>query len=204
MSLKKRLLSSACAAVLTLSLSVPALAYSDVPQTAWYYQDVQTVTEKGLMTGGTGGAFFPEAYVNRATVLTTLWRLSGSPEVAGDAFPDVPKGNWAYSAAIWARSVGITTGYSNGNLGPSDDVTREQLAVFLYRYALSQNTPIAEGVVDLYTDAQYISPWALTGMKHALGSGLMKGTGVELSPLGYASRASLATILVRLTTPVKG
>ena len=204
MKFRKKFLSGFCAAALVLGLSVPALAYADVPEKHWAYEEIQTVTEKGLMNGAPNGTFQPDNYVTRATIIATLWRLKESPKVTGEAFPDISEKYWAYPAIVWAKSVGIATGYTNGSFGPEDTVTREQLAVFLYRYALAEKMPIAEGVVDLYSDAQYISPWALTGMKHALGSGLMTGTNKGLSPLGYATRAEMATILIRLTTPVKG
>lgn len=205
MKFRKKFLSVLCAAALVLGLSVPALAYGDVPEQHWAYEDIQAVTDKGLMNGAPGGAFQPDNYVTRATLLATLWRLKDSPKVTGTAFPDVSESYWAYGAIAWAKSVGIATGYANGSFGPEDAVTREQLSVFLHRYALAESAPIAEGVVDLYSDAQHISPWALTGMKHALGAGLMTGTNKgTLSPLGYATRAELAKILIRLITPVKG
>lgn len=200
----KKAISVLCAAALVAGLSVPALAYADVPEKHWAYTDIKAVTEKGLMNGAPNGSFQPDNYVTRATIIATLWRLKESPKVTGTAFPDISEKYWAYPAIAWANSAGIATGYTDGTFGPEDTVTREQLAVFLYRYALADSTPIAEGVTDLYPDAEYISPWALTGMKHALGAGLMTGTKVGLSPLGYATRAELATILVRLTTPVKG
>ncbi len=194
-----------CAAALTLGLSAPALAYSDVAERAWYYSAVQSVTQKGLMTGVSADRFAPGDTVTRATVITVLWRLEGSP-AAADAvpFPDLPEKNWAYAAAAWAREAGIATGYSSGKFGPTDSVTREQLATFLYRYDVYKGKQIAQGITDLYDDAIYISPWALQSMKHALGSGLMTGTSNGLSPLGLATRAELAAILVRLTTTVQG
>ena len=204
MKVKKRLCSGLCAAVLLAGLSVPALAYADVDEKHWAYDEIQTVTGLELMTGAPGGSFQPEGYVTRATVLTVLWRLEGSPAAEGGAFPDIPEKHWAHAAAVWAKSAGIATGYSDGTFAPNDDVTREQLAVFLHRYAVYKGEDIAEGVVENYPDAQYIHGWALAGMKHALGAGLMTGTSVGLSPLGCATRAELATILVRLNTPVKG
>lgn len=194
-----------CAAALALGLAVSAGAYSDVAERAWYYADVQAVTALGLMNGVTKDRFAPGDTVTRATAITVLWRLEGSPTAASDAaFPDLPEGHWATAAAAWAKEAGIATGYSGGKFGPGDSVTREQLATFLYRYDSYKGKEIAEGVTDLYDDAPYISPWALQSVKHALGSGLMTGTSKGLSPLGLASRAELAAILVRLTTTVQG
>lgn len=201
----KKFAAALCAVAMTLGLSAHARAYSDVPEKAWYYTAVQHVTQKAWMTGVTADRFAPGDTVTRATVITVLWRLEGAPAAAQVVpFADLPEKHWAYAAAAWAREAGIATGYSGGNFGPGDSVTREQLATFLYRYDVYKGREIAEGVIDLYDDASYISSWALQSVKHALGSGLMTGTGKGLSPLGLASRAELATILVRLTTTVQG
>ncbi len=201
----RKLLALLCSAALAAGLSVPALSYSDVAERVWYADDVRTATDQGLMKGVTADRFDPEGTVTRATVLTVLWRLEGSPDVTVErVFPDVPADNWAYTAAAWAKATGIAAGYGDGTLGPGDSVTREQLAMFLYRYARHQGQPIAQGVVDLYDDAAYISAWALPGVKHALGAGLMTGSGGHLSPLGLASRAQLATVLVHLLSPAQG
>lgn len=205
MSIKRRLPALLCSFALTISLAAPALAYTDVAEGAWYNKDVQTVTDRGLMTGVATDRFYPEGTVTRATVITVLWRLEGSPDVTVNSlFSDIPGSNWAYTAAAWAKAVGIAAGYSDGTFGPEDSVTREQLAVFLYRYALYKGQPIAAGVVDLYGDSRYIHSWALTGVKHALGAGLMTGDGKNLSPLGLASRAQLATVLINLLSPAQG
>lgn len=206
--MKRKLLAFLCAAALTLGLAGTALAadFTDVRPGAWYYDDVQAVSEQGLMNGTTATTFSPDAYVTRATVLAVLYRLEGSPAPKEAAsFPDVPEKAWYSSAAAWAKETGISTGYGNGNLGPNDTVTREQLAMFLYRYAQFKNGVIAEGVLDLYPDGDKVSKWAVPGMKHALGLGLMTGNGKgDLSPLGLASRAELAVILKRLMTPAAG
>lgn len=205
MKMRKKLLALLCSAALAAALAVPALGYTDVAEGAWYREEVQTATDQGLMTGVTADRFDPEGTVTRATVITVLWRLEGSPDVTVESvFPDIPVNNWAYTAAAWAKAVGIAAGYSDGTFAPGDSVTREQLAVFLYRYALYKGQPIAQGVVDLYDDSLYIHSWALTGMKHALGAGLMTGSGNRLSPLGLASRAQLATVLVNLLAPAQG
>ena len=195
-----------CAAILTLGLASPTLAYSDVGERAWYYDEVQQVTTLGLMQGVSSDRFALGDTVTRATAITVLWRLEGSPAAKeeGQAFSDLPESHWAYRAGAWAKEQGIATGYAGGRFDPGGSVTREQLAAFLFRYDKMKGKEITEGVVEQYDDAKYISPWALESVKHALGSGLMTGAGKDLSPLGLATRAQLAAILVRLTTPVQG
>lgn len=206
--MKQTLLSLFCAAALSLGLAGAARAadFTDVKPGAWYYEDVQAVADQGLMNGTSATAFSPEASVTRATVLAVLWRLEASPAPLDTAgFPDVPGNAWYAAAVAWAREAGIATGYSNGNLGPGDTVTREQLAMFLYRYAQFKDTVVAEGVLELYPDGDKVSKWAVPGMKHVLGLGLMTGNGKgDLDPLGVASRAELAVILERLMTPASG
>lgn len=209
--MKRKILSLACALCLGVSLAGFAGAaaehsYTDVPENAWYAEAVRDVSDRGLMTGTTETAFHPNGAVTRATVVAVLWRLEGSPDAWVESmFPDVAEDDWYYTAAAWAKGKGIAAGYGNGDFGPDDKVTREQLAMFLYRYAQYAGEPVAEGVLGLYSDADKVSKWAQDGMRHALGAGLITGTSQgTLNPGGVASRAELAAILVRLTTPVAG
>ena len=117
----------------------------------------------------------------------------------------VKEGSWCDKAARWAKEVRIADGYDDGRLGAGDQVTREQLALFLSRYTYYKGGALAEGVLSLYPDGDKVSKWAVDGMKHAVGAGLITGTSQNtLSPLGYATRAELAVILDRLMTPAQG
>lgn len=206
--MKRRVLSLICVLALALGMTPLARAaeYSDVKAGSWYYDAVQTVSDQDLMTGTSKTTFSPDAYVTRATVLTVLWRMEGAPNaVTSSMFSDVAKKDWYYTAAVWAKNLGIAEGYKDGRLGAGDLVTREQLAVFLYRYARYKSDVIAEGRLDLYSDGDRVSKWAVPGMQHALGAGLMTGTTKDtLSPLGYTTRKELAVILQRLMTPAQG
>ena len=206
--MKRRILASLCALSLALCLAPMAWAadYTDVKGGAWYADAVQTVTDKGLMNGTNATSFSPSAYVTRATVVTVLWRLEGCPEPASQTgFPDVAAGSWCDHAVRWAKETQIADGYSDGRLGADDPVTREQLALFLSRYTYYKGHTLAEGMLTLYPDGDKVSKWAVDGMKHAVGAGLITGTSAgTLSPLGYTTRAELAVILVRLMTPAAG
>lgn len=206
--MKQKLSALLCALCLVIGLVPAALAaeFTDVASGDWYYSAVQTVSEKGLMNGTNATAFAPEAYVTRATVLTALWRLALSPAPLGTAgFPDVAPGSWCDEATRWAKEQRIADGYDDGRLGANDLVTREQLALFLSRFCYWRGETLATGVLTLYPDGDRVSSWAVDGMKHAVGAGLITGTGTgTLSPLGTATRAELAVILVRLITPVYG
>ena len=179
---------------------VSALPFGDVAQDAWYYDAVQYVYENGLMDGTGGGAFSPAATTTRGMVVTILYRLAGQPAVTGaSGFTDVVAGQWYSDAVLWASANGIVSGYGNGSFGPGDTVTREQLAVILYRFAQTQGEDVTQtGALSTFTDGGDTAQWAQSAMSWAVGSGLIsgKGNGV-LDPQGTATRAEVAAILAR-------
>ncbi len=186
-------------------------SYTDVPGTAWYADEVAAVTEQGLMTGVGEGLFAPGDPVTRAAVVTVLWRLEGCPQPAEGtgAFSDVTAGDpasaWYLSQTAWAKEAGIASGYGDGTFRGGAAVSREELAVFLYRYAVYKGQPVAEGVLTLFEDAGAISAWAAEAMAHVVGTGLFRGDEQQrLNPQGKASRAELAAILWRMQVPVVG
>lgn len=203
------MLSAVCAVCLCAGMILPAHAaegFSDVDSGAWYVQAVAEVSQNGYMTGTGDGIFSPDAPVTRATVAAVLWRLEGAPGGGAESpFPDVAQGTWYERPIAWAKSCGIAAGSDKGLFNPDAAVTRQELAVFLYRYAQYRGETPAEGVLGLYPDTASVSAWALEGMGHAVGAGLITGTDEgRLNPGGAASRAQLAVILVRLMTPAMG
>lgn len=201
--MKKRVLALLAALCLTAGT---AAAFSDVHESDWYSDEVAYVAQTGLMKGVSGDLFAPDWAVSRGTVVTVLYRLADSPTVTTTvSFSDVAAGSWYFDGVAWAQAAGVAAGYENGDFGPDDNVTREQLAVFLERYAKYKDLEIASGVVGGYNDTDRISAWALDGMKHAVGAGLITGKdGNLLDPKGLATRAQLAAVLQRMNTPVQG
>lgn len=176
------------------------LPFSDVAEGSWYADAVGYVYQHGLMTGTSEDRFSPDVTTSRAMIVTMLYRLEGSPAVSGAAaFPDVSAGQWYADAVAWASANGIVTGYDNGNFGPDDTITREQLAVIFHRYAAYKGydkTPAAP--LDGYADAAEVSSYAVQAMGWAIGTGLITGTSeTTLSPGGFATRAQAAVILAR-------
>ena len=205
--LKKRLYTAACALVLCAAMALPASAaggYKDVPDDAWYAQAVADVSEKGYMNGVGYDLFQPDTAVSRAGVVTALWRLEGSPTAGAASFADVGENAWYAAAVAWARESGIASGDGKGAFHPDSPVTRQELAVFLYRYAEHKQWDEAQGALELYSDAGAVSSWAKEGMSYAGGMGLIQGSGGKLTPGGSATRAQLAVSLQRMTTPVMG
>ena len=206
MQLKRKLAALACAVSL---LTGPALAagtrYSDVSKGDWFAPAVEEMAEEGIMTGLADGRFAPYAVVDRATVVTVLWRLAGAPAASvAKPFPDAA-GTWYETAAAWAKGLGIAAGYDSGALGGGDAVTREQLAVFLYRYTVQTGQPLTEGALGLFSDAGAVSGWAKAAVSHAVGAGILQGNARgTLEPQGIANRAALASMLRRMLLPAAG
>lgn len=193
---------------LTVGTALPAgaVSFTDVPSGAWYAGAVGTVSDAGLMNGTTETTFSPDAQVTRGMVAAVLWRMAGSPEPQESAtFADVGEGDYYARAVAWAQEEGIASGLGDGSFGGESAVTREQLSLFLYRYAQYARMELASGVMDLYDDAEDIHDWARVGMAHAVGAGLITGNSDGLlDPGGTATRAQLAVILQRMMTPAAG
>lgn len=117
-------------------LKAGKLPFTDVQAGAWYADAVKYVFDQGLMSGMSAQEFGPDGQVTRGQVVTILWRLAGSPTVSGKTFTDVSASVWYADAVAWASANGVVSGYESGLFGPEDQVTREQLAAILYRYAL--------------------------------------------------------------------
>lgn len=178
-------------------------AYSDLDAAAWYHDGVHYALETGLMNGVGDGRFAPASPASRAMLVTMLWRMEGEPVVNyAMSFADVAEDSWCAEAVRWAASEHIVDGYSAERFGPNDRISREQLCTILWRYAKYQGSDkLAESGISLgvFIDAEHISPWALDGLRWAVGAGLISGVSDEkLSPETNASRAQVATVLMRM------
>ena len=181
---------------------IHTISYNDVKAGDWYANAVNYVTLTGLMNG-TGDGFSPNLAINRGMMVTVLYRMAGSPEVtAENPFTDVPADTWYTDAVIWASENGITAGTSETTFSPTNSLTREQLATFFYRFADFENPDPIEITGDLtgFTDAGQVASYATDAMKWAIGECLISGTTeTTLSPKATATRAQVATILMRYT-----
>jgi hypothetical protein len=180
------------------------LPFTDVAESAWYADAVAYVYGKGMMTGTDVTTFAPSITTNRAMIVTILYRLEEEPEAGVSAFTDVAENAYYAQAVAWAAENGIVTGTSETTFDPTSDITREQLAAILYRYAGYKGYDVSN-LADLagYTDAANVSDYAATAMQWANAAGLITGdTETTLSPKGSATRAQVATILMRLCETV--
>ncbi len=157
----------------------------------------QTITTTATVTAVYGDT--------RAMVVTILWRLEGKPSAETAAFTDVAANTWYAEPVAWASANGIVNGYGSGKFGPSDTITREQMAAIMYRYAMYKGYDVSGNGADLsvFSDADQISAWAVPAMKWACSAGLISGVGSDtLAPRGSASRAQTAVILYRFCEKV--
>ncbi len=178
----------------------PVAGFVDVRETAWYAPAVKYVKENGLMAGTSAKTFEPGKPATRGQIVTILYQLAGRPKVETPYdFEDVPPGKWYSDAVNWAAESGIVAGYSDRLFGPGDNVSREDIAVILYQYCLFQGLDLLEADGDLsdYKDVSTVSGYALEAMEWANGAGLITGTGASLNPGDTATRAQIASILMR-------
>ena len=177
------------------------LPFDDVRRGDWFYDDVRYVYETGLMNGTANRIFAPSISTTRAMIVTILWRLEGSPVVNfAMRFRDVVENAWYSEAVRWAAANGIVTGYSENAFGPNDNITREQLAAILHRYANYKGYDVSVGEdtnILSFDDAQTISGYAVPAMQWACGAGLMQGSNRKLLPTAEATRAQVAAMLHR-------
>ena len=177
------------------------LPFDDVRRGDWFYDDVRYVYETGLMNGTANRIFAPSVSTTRAMIVTILWRLEGSPVVNfAMRFRDVVENAWYSEAVRWAAANGIVTGYSENAFGPNDNITREQLAAILHRYAKYKGLDVSAGEdtnILSFDDAQTISGYAVPAMQWACGAGLMQGSNRKLLPTAEATRAQVAAMLHR-------
>ena len=159
----------------------PDTDFVDVKAGDWYEEAVSYVAENGLMTGVGNGKFNPDGAVTRAMVWTVLARMAGENTEGGST--------WYAKAQAWAMETGVSDGTN-----PMGSITREQLATMLYRY---EGSPAVSGSLNAYPDANQVSDWAVDAMIWATEEGIINGINGYLKPQDGATRAQLATMLMR-------
>ena len=182
--------------------------FDDADSGDWFYDCVVYVYENGLMDGVSDARFAPDGTVTRAQLVTILWRLDGGPAVNYLLpFTDVAEGEWYTEAVRWAASEGIVNGVSDTEFAPGADVTREQFAAILYRYAQYKGYDVSIGEstnILSFTDFDTVSEYAVSALQWACGEGIITGvTESTLVPQGTATRAQAAAMLQRFCENVK-
>ena len=179
----------------------PVNPITDLSEADACYDAAMYLYEKGIMIGMDleKGIYGTHTGLSRAMIVTILWRMEGSPVVNYlMRFEDVQPEQWYTEAVRWAASEGIVKGYSDTRFGTADSLTREQMAVILYRYAQSEGYAVfAEGDLSSFEDAGKISAWAQDAMKWAVGNELLQiADDGALHPQDTATRAQAAIMLM--------
>ena len=180
--------------------------FDDVRSAHWFADAVEYVTENGIMNGTAADTFSPNAPATRAMLVTVLYRLAGSPDTgAAHGFTDLTRGAWYERAVAWAAENSIVDGVGSAQFAPNAHITREQLALILYRYAQHCGLDVS-AAEDLsgYADAQSVSPWAQAAMRWAVSAGLISGRSASaLAPQSGATRAEIAQLLMSFAKLLK-
>lgn len=177
--------------------------FRDVTESDWFYDDVRFANQNGLFNGVEKDLFAPEKSMTRGMLVTVLWRLDGetAPKTA-TTFTDVDANAYYADAVAWAAESGVVNGIGGNKFDPEGNVTREQIAAILFRYAAFKGVDTAARAdLTAFPDAEKTSAYARDALSWAVAAELVKGTKegstIYLDPQGSATRAQVAAILSR-------
>ena len=171
---------------------------SDVSSSDWYAEAVMYNVSAGIMDGTSNNTFSPKLNLTRAMIVTILYSIEGKPAVSGSTFTDVGDNQYYSDPVKWASSKGIVSGIGNNKFGPTQNLSREQLATILYKYAQYKDYDVKAGSnLEKFDDVADIANWAETSMSWAVSCGILNGTGSGLSPKNIANRAQVAQIMMQ-------
>ena len=179
--------------------------FVDVNEVDWFYNDVNFMWAHSLMNGTSEMLFSPLDTLTRAMVVTVLYRMEGSPDVSelDNPFSDVADNLWYSDAIKWAADNAIARGFGEGIFRPNENVTREQMATFIFRYADYTNTelPVRNEYTD-FADQSDISGYAVEHVKALVQANIVRGKeNNRFDPGGSATRAEYAAMLHRFLMP---
>ena len=173
----------------------------DFPKTQWYHDGVAYCLNKGILTNKEDGTFGLSDTTTRAMVAEALWAAEGKPKTVTRYFyQDVGEAHPSREAIFWATETGVMSGYGGNTFGAADEVTREQLASILWRYAKYKGYDVSVGEdtnILSYEDAFSISEYAIPAMQWACGAGIINGRDDgTLNPKGTAQKVHTAQMLM--------
>lgn len=182
----------------------PSHGFTDVDQSQWYHAAIDWAVDNDVLQGVGDGLMLPDGDITRAQMAQVLWNVEGQPAASeGAGFSDVSDGDWFAGAVAWASQEGIFVGY-DGAFDPGSELTREQAAAVLMRWAESNGDDVS-GRADLsgFPDADGISEWAVESVRWAVDAGVLQGVAnpdgtTTVSAQGTATRAQVAALMMRL------
>ena len=180
--------------------------FTDVSSTDWFYTYVKTVVEAGLFQGTAQGIFSPGTPMTRAMFVQVIANMEGADLAsfnnAPSVFYDVQSGAWYFAAVQWAYAEGITLGIGEGNFAPNAPITREQMALMIYRYAYHRDIELPADLAATlapFADYALVSYWAIDAVEAMQAAGIITGRPDNtFAPLATATRAEVAAVFVRL------
>ena len=183
-----------------------SLPFTDVAQGAWYYDDVAFVYRNQLFNGDSPTRFAPDDRMRRCMMTTVLHRLAGKPAVSySTLFRDIPDGQWYTQGTIWAGTLGVVSGVEPGRFDPFANVTRQEIAAILHRYAEKMGYDVsASASLAGFRDGGMVASWGTRAMSWAVGAGILNGSSGALLPNGDATRAEVAAMLHRFSSWSQG
>lgn len=188
-----------------LRLRFNAKEFDDVKPENWFAEAVDFVSGHELFLGISKTEFAPKMTMTRAMLVTVLYRLEDEPAVRGvQKFSDVEAGTWYTDAVEWASDDSIVKGVGKDRYAPNDEVTREQIATMLFRYAQYLGMDVSgRASLDKFYDSDQVSSWAKDAMEWAVKLGIFQGddTGA-LNPKNNATRAEVATLMQRIVAMI--
>lgn len=183
----------------------PSARFTDLANlSAEGHKAIDYMVGSGYMNGMTQTLFGPHTELNRAMMVTILYRIAGSPAVEGTpAFTDVPAKSFYTDAVVWATANGITNGVSAQLFAPGKSLTRQELVTFLHRFAKHMGYDVtASADLSAYTDAGVVRPYAVEAFQWAVAEGIIKGTtATTLSPEATTTRAQVCLMVYRMIAP---
>ncbi len=177
--------------------------FKDVIPGSWYEDAVQYAVEHNLFSGTSPTEFAPNVMMTRAMLVTVLWRMEGKPTASAEnPFTDVPSGQWYTDAVTWAAANGIVYRITDDTFEPMGNITREQMATILHRYAEKKGYDVTKSEdLNAFPDGAKTSDYAADALSWAyaekLITGVKSGNTDYLDPKGGATRAQVASILMR-------
>ena len=193
-------------ALLICLVSMPLCAadFDDVKDSDWFASAVDYCYDKGYFYGVSENLFAPNTTMDRAMIVTVLYRCAGEPDVAEEAgFTDVPADEWYTDAVAWGKASGVVAGFDDGTFRPNNAVTREQIMAFFYRYVteIQKKELPAENDLRIYNsfyDVKSVGSWAVPSVQWCTSVGMICGDAGYIKPADDSTRAEIATILLRL------
>ena len=183
--------------------------FEDLKATDWWHGAVQFTYAYDIMAGA-GEKFYPAGLISREEFVQVLYNSNGKPEVTlSNPYTDV-KNTWYKNAVLWAKVNNIANGKGNGKFGVGESISRQDLALMLYKYAQLKNYNLdtTSGLINLYADGHKVSNYARNAMDWAVTQGILSGKGKKgedistyrLDPIGTATRAECASMMMKLMT----